>query len=75
MTNFQKVLIVVGTAALFQVAQVLAGIGPEDLIEPRKLFVTVLVSVANAVGLAVIALKTTGGLTMAPPAGGEGNDG
>lgn len=64
MTNLQKILIVIGTAAGLQVAQLLAGLKPDDLLEPRQLAVTLLVSVANAVGIALVALKTTGGLTF-----------
>jgi hypothetical protein len=68
MTNIQKILIVGGTAAVFQIAQLLAGVGPDDLLEPRKLLVSAIISVANAVGIALVALRTTGGLSVSRPA-------
>lgn len=64
MTTLQKILIVVGTAAGFQLAQVLAGLSAGDLVEPRRLAVSAIVSIANAVGVALIALKTAGGLSL-----------
>ena len=73
MTNLQRLLIVAGTAALFQVGTILATFSAENLVDWRSWLVSALVGVAQAVGVAVLAVRTAGGLSVEapkPPAGG-----
>jgi len=64
MTNLQRFLIVVGSAILFQVAGVLANVGADDLADWKGWLAGAAVGIANAIGVAVLALKTSGGLSV-----------
>lgn len=69
LTKLQTILIVVGSAVGLQVASALVDISPDDLAEPGTWLKGLLIGVLNAIGVSIIALKTTGGLTL-PKSGG-----
>ena len=63
MTKIQLGLIVVGSAVVFQAGSALAGLTVEDLADPKRWAVGAVVGIANSVGVAIVALKTAGGLS------------
>lgn len=72
MSTLQAILITVLSAVLFQVASALTVLSPDDLTDVRRWFVGLGVGVANAIGVAIVALYTTGGLTLPRPPGRGG---
>lgn len=71
MTKFQAVLITVGSAVGLQIAGQLAGVTEADLADWGQWLFSLGVGALNAVGVAIIALKTTGGLSLGD-GGGKG---
>lgn len=66
MTQLQRILIVLGSAVGFQLASALAQVGAGDLMDWRRWLLGLAVGCLNALGIAAVALKTAGGLSMAP---------
>jgi hypothetical protein len=66
LTKLQLGLIVVGSAVLFQVAGSLQTLSTDDLTDWKGWLVGVGIGVLNSVGVAVVALKTAGGLSKSP---------
>lgn len=63
MTKIQLGLIVVGSAVVFQAGTALAGLSVDDLADPKSWAIGAAVGIANSVGVAIVALKTAGGLS------------
>lgn len=64
MTKLQAALITIGSAILFQVGQALANLSENEINDWESWAVGVGIGVANAIGIAIIALKTAGGVTL-----------
>jgi len=63
MTKVQLGLLVVGAAVLFQAGTALAALSTDDLADPKSWAIGAAVGIANSVGVAIVALKTAGGLS------------
>jgi hypothetical protein len=63
-TKVQRILLIVGTAVGFQLATIAATFDAEAVTDWQAWLVSVLAGAANAAGVAIIATRTAGGLSV-----------
>lgn len=64
MTKIQSLLITIAGAILFQIGGAFTNLKQEDLIDWKRWAIGLGVGVFNAIGVAIIAWKTTSGLSL-----------